>query len=161
MGKIEACSIQSSISETFPESTKLAFTRSKLLVIVQYCSQCCTNFLRTSSDTDRLLLQDSLAKKLVRVISALYQENYLKFEALVLISGTKPSTTNKFLVIVLSIILPGAKGRRAIVQWPPLLYHSLSQQFPTSLRPWSVSIVCLMLRTLDSISSFFIWGQQC
>ena len=43
--------------------------------------------MRTSSDTDNLLLQNSCAKDLARVISNLYQENFRKFKAHVLISG--------------------------------------------------------------------------
>ena len=66
---------------------------------MQYCYyyNSCTLLLRTSSDTDRLLLHDSCAKKLGRVISGLYQENYRKFEeAYVLILGMKPNATSKF-----------------------------------------------------------------
>ena len=72
------------ICETFPESPKLAFTRGKLLVFVQYCY--CIN-----------VVQYSCAKELACVISGLYQENYKKFKAHVLISGMKPKTIRKFL----------------------------------------------------------------
>ena len=56
--------------------------------------------LRTWSDTDTLLLHDSCAKELARVISASYQENYRKFEAHVLTSGMKPNANSKFQAIV-------------------------------------------------------------
>ena len=54
------------------------------------------DFLRTSSETDRLLRQDYCTNELARAIYALYQENCIKFEALVLISGIKPNATSKF-----------------------------------------------------------------
>ena len=47
-----------------------------------------------------LLLHDSWAKELARVISALYQENYRKFEAHMLTSGMKPSVRANFRAIV-------------------------------------------------------------
>ena len=52
--------------------------------------------MRTSSDTNRLLLHGSCAKELACVISAVYQENYRKFEAQVATSGMKPNATSKF-----------------------------------------------------------------
>ena len=55
-----------------------------------------TVLLRTSSDTNKLLLHDTCAKELLRVISALYQKNCRKFEAHVLTSGMKPNATSKF-----------------------------------------------------------------
>ena len=54
------------------------------------------NILAHLVSTDRLLLQDSCAKELARVISDLYQENYKKFEAHVIISGMKPDDIRKF-----------------------------------------------------------------
>ena len=53
--------------------------------------------LRFLSDTNRLLLHDSWAKELTRVISALYQENCRKFEAYVLTPCIKANATGKFL----------------------------------------------------------------
>ena len=68
--------------------------------------------LRTSSETNRLLLHDSCAKELARVISGLYQDNYRKFEAHVLTSGMKPNYQQYFgPLFVLCIILSGTKGR--------------------------------------------------
>ena len=42
------------------------------------------------------MLQDSCAKEIARVVSSIYQENYRKFKAHVLISGMKPNATSKF-----------------------------------------------------------------
>ena len=74
---METDSILGNISETFSESTKLAFTRSKLgyLLLCSIALNVAQGFLRTSSDTNRLLPQDSCANELVSVISALYQKH--------------------------------------------------------------------------------------
>ena len=54
------------------------------------------NTLAHIVDTDRLFLDDSCPKEVARVISALYQENYKKFQVLVLISGMNPNAISKF-----------------------------------------------------------------
>ena len=69
------------------------------------------SLLRTSSETNRLLLQDSCAKQLTSVISGLYQENYRKFQAHVLTSGMKPNAVSIFFDHFLCIRLSGTKGR--------------------------------------------------
>ena len=79
--------------------------------------------MRTSSETNRLLLHDSCAKELARVISGLYQDNYRKFEAHVLTSGMKPNATSKFSGHCLSCALLDLGQKEGdMSQWSPWLH---------------------------------------